>query len=289
MNFHRLTLTALLTATLFATSGCGTYFHSRERAHESSSVVSYLYPNEANPLPSTSIPVLRIPLRVGILFVPPGQKNPRGGYYQPNSNFTEQQKIQLLERVAAQFRGRDFIEAIEIVPSTYLRPGGGFDNLNQLRGLLNVDVVALVAYDQVQFTSENIFSFAYWTIVGAYVVNGNRNDTHTLMEAAVYDIPSRHLLFRAPGVNQQQAGTTAVNLPARLRENSAKSFEAATDDLIKNLTTQLDGFRERAKQAPDTIARIERKPGYTGAGSTGAIFAVVCTALLGVHGLRRRS
>jgi rhombotail lipoprotein len=50
-------------------------------------------------------------------------------------------------RVAAEFKGLDYIQSIEIVPSTYLRTSGGFDNLNQVRSLLGVDVIGLVAYD----------------------------------------------------------------------------------------------------------------------------------------------
>jgi rhombotail lipoprotein len=273
---------------LLASSGCYSWFGPRERAHQSSSVVAYLYPNENEPLPPTSIPVLHIPLRVGILFVPPGQKNPRGGYYQPNSGFSEAQKMTLLERVAKEFRGRDFIESIEIVPSSYLRPGGGFANLEQLRNLLRIDVVVLVAYDQVQFTSENFLSLTYWTIVGAYIFHGNKNDTQTLMEAAVYDIPSRHLLFRAPGVSQMQAGAASVYLAENLRTDSTKSLELATDDLVKNLKVQLEDFRTRAKEAPETVAKIERRPGYTGGGSFGAAFALVFAALLGARACLRR-
>lgn len=70
-----------------------------------------------------------------------------------------------MERVAAEFKGRDYIQSIEIIPTSYLRPAGGFANLNQVRSLLGVDVIALVAYDQAQFTNENILSLAYWTIV----------------------------------------------------------------------------------------------------------------------------
>jgi rhombotail lipoprotein len=273
---------------LLATSACFSLFNARERAHESSSVVAYLYPNQTDPLPPTSIPVLRIPLRVGVLFVPPGQKNARGGYYQPNSGFSEAQKMALLERVAKEFRGRDFIESIEIVPASYLRPGGGFANLDQLRGLLRIDVVALVAYDQVQFTSENFLSLTYWTIVGAYIFHGNKNDTQTLMESAVYDIPSRHLLFRAPGASNVQAGTAGVYLAENLRHDSAKGLEQATDDLIKNLKVQLEDFRERAKKAPDTVAKIERKPGYTGGGNLGAAFAAGLALMLGAGAWQRR-
>jgi rhombotail lipoprotein len=273
---------------LLAGSGCYSWFNAQEKAHRSSSVVAYLYPNETDPLPPTSIPVLHIPLRVGILFVPSMPKNPRGGYDPGSAGFSEAQKTQLLERVAREFRGRDFIESIEIIPSTYLRPGGGFANVDQLRNLLRIDVVVLVAYDQVQFTSENFLSLTYWTIVGAYIFHGNKNDTQTLMEAAVYDIPSRHLLFRAPGVSQTQAGAASVYLAENLRHDSASGLELATDDLIKNLKTQLEDFRVRAKAAPDTVAKIERKPGYTGGGDFGAWFAAALLALLGARAWARR-
>jgi rhombotail lipoprotein len=253
-------------------------FGGRRRTDRSSSVVTFLYPNQANPLPPTGIPVLRLPLRVGIAFVPSGGTNPH--HYQSPSDMSEMAKNALLQRVAAEFKGRDYIESIEVVPTTYLRPSGSFDNLEQVRRMLNFDVIALVAYDQVQFTNENFLSLAYWTIVGAYVVHGNKNDTQTLMEAAVYDISSRHLLFRAPGGSHVTAGSTIVGVDARLREDSGKGFALATDDLIKNLKVQLEDFRTRAKQAPDTLAKFEHKPGYKGGGAMGGGFAGLLALLV---------
>jgi rhombotail lipoprotein len=249
------------------------------RTERSSSVVNYLYPGQNNPLPPTDVRVLRLPLRVGIAFVPSGNTR---NYYQ-DSAITEVQKTALMERVVAEFKGRDYIQSIEIVPSTYLRPAGGFANLNQVRSLLSVDVIALVAYDQVQFTNENILSLAYWTVVGAYIFHGNKNDTDTLMEAAVYDIASRHLLFRAPGVSHVEGTTAAVYVEQRKHADGATGFDRATDDLIKNLKVQLETFRERVKNAPGEVARIEHKPGYTGGGELGGLFA----ATLGMLGLAR--
>ena len=251
---------ALLLGGCFSTRG-------PRQTERSSSVVSYLYPDQANPLPPTSIPVLRLPLRVGIAFVP------------GKSDISEQQKTVLLERVAAEFKGRDYIQSIELVPSTYLRAAGGFANLNQVRALLGVDVIALVAYDQVQFTSNNLLSLSYWTIVGAYIFSGNKNDTQTLMEAAVYDIPSRHLLFRAPGASRVEAGVAAAYVQQRLRADSTAGFNAATTELIANLKLQLESFRERVKNAPGEV-RIEHRPGYTGGGSLGAGFASILGLLL---------
>ena len=270
-------------------AGCNTLIGRGRKTERSSSVVTFLYPNQSNPLPPTSIPVLRVPLRVGIAFVPSDGPNPRGGYYRTPSDLSELQKTALLQRVAAQFKGRDYIESIEVVPTTYLRAGGGFENLEQVRRMLNFDVVALIAFDQVQFTNENLLSLAYWTIVGAYVFEGNKNDSHTLMEAAVYDIPSRHLLFRAPGASKIGGGATMVSVDQRLREDSVKGFEAATDDLIKNLQTQLEDFRARVRQAPGTVAQIQHKPGYKAGGALGAEF-VGALALLAAAGwwARRR-
>jgi rhombotail lipoprotein len=275
----------LLGLTLLICGGCSSMWRGTSRKTErSSSVVNYLYPGENNPLPPTEVPVLRLPLRVGIAFVPSGNTR---NYYQDHS-ITEVQKTALMERVAAEFKGRDYIQSIEIIPTSYLRPAGGFANLNQVRSLLGVDVIALVAYDQVQFTNENILSLAYWTIVGAYIFHGNKNDTDTLMEAAVYDIASRHLLFRAPGVSHVEAGTAAAYITQRQREDGAKGFEAATDDMIKNLKTQLEAFRERVKTAPaGSVARIEHKPGYTGGGSFGGLFAAAFLLLCGVRRWRR--
>ena len=260
---------ALFVALLVSSLLLGGCFSTRgpRQTERSSSVVSYLYPDQANPLPPTSIPVLRLPLRVGIAFVP------------GKSDISEQQKTVLLERVAAEFKGRDYIQSIELVPSTYLRAGGGFANLNQVRALLGVDVIALVAYDQVQFTSNNLLSLSYWTIVGAYIFSGNKNDTQTLMEAAVYDIPSRHLLFRAPGASRVEAGVAAAYVQQRLRADSTAGFNAATTELIANLKLQLESFRERVKNAPGEV-RIEHRPGYTGGGSLGAGFASILGLLL---------
>ncbi|HWL17176.1 MAG TPA: rhombotarget lipoprotein [Opitutus sp.] len=256
-------------ATFAALFGSGCTVFNRERTDRSSSVVSFLYPNEANPLPPTTIPVLRLPLRVGVAFVPSS-----GG-----RGMSEAQKLALLERVAGEFRAYPFVQSIEVIPSTYLRAQGGFTNLDQVRTMLGIDVIALVAYDQVQFTDENFLSLSYWTIVGAYIFQGNKNDTQTMMEAAVYDIPSRHLLFRAPGISRVQANSQAMYLDKSLRDDSGHGFEVATGELIANLKTQLDAFRERVKNAPGEV-QIEHKPGYTGGGAMDGVL-VGLLALLG--------
>lgn len=275
------TLTALAGALLLL-SACAMFdMNGPRKTEKSSSVVEFLYPSQTEPLITPGVPVLKLPLRVGLGFVPAGAGRGWSG------DFSEAQKSDLLKRVADEFRSNNFIQSIDIIPTSYLRPGGGFENLDQVRGLLGLDVIVLVAYDQLQFTDQNKLSLAYWTIVGAYIFKGNKNDTHTLLEAVVYDIPSRKLLFRAPGANQLKATSTGVEVRDRLRQDSATGFDKAADDLITNLKTELASFRERIKNAPEEV-KIEHRPGYTGGGATGGVLAGGLALLGLLRGLCRR-
>lgn len=286
LNPHLLRLVAVLV--VLSLAGCVGWQQSRRV--QGTSVMQYLYPDDTTQIVAENIPELHLPLRVGVAFVPPGS-NAKGGYaFHPGSTNTptEQERAALVETVAARFRSLPYIAKVEHIPSAYLRSGGGFANLDQIRSMFGVDVVALVAYDQVQFTDQNILSLAYWTVIGAYVVNGEHNDTQTLLDAVVYDIPSRSLLFRAPGTSQVKAGATAVGLETKLRADSAKGFQLATDDMVKNLEAQLASFRTRIKERPEQV-RIVHRPGYTGAGSFGSALALLAAAGVFLLGRRPRA
>ena len=126
--------------------------------------------------------------------------------------------------------------------------------------MYRVDAIALLAYDQVQFTDEGAASFLYWTIVGAYVVPGENNSTQTMMDAVIYDIKSRKMLFRAPGLSHIKGTATPVNLSAQLRNDSEQGFHEAAKDLVKNLDIQLEAFKDKVKKAPEEY-KIEHRPG----------------------------
>jgi len=179
------------------------------------------------------------------------------------------------------------VKDIEVIPTSYLRPEGGFGNLDQVKAMFDVDVIALVAYDQVQFTNQGVLSLAYWTIVGMYVVQGEKNDTQTLMEAAVYDIASRKLLFRAPGSSQVKASATIVNLSEQLQADSGRGFEEANAQMIGNLKTELDNFKVRIKESPDQF-KIENRPGYAGAGALDGGFALALAGIALLAAGRRK-
>lgn len=245
-------------------AGCALFSTADHR--QASSVMSYLYPEKAEShIDTPTIPVLSLPLRVGVAFVP-DQANRQGYNFVTweNEGFTEEQKMKLMQHVSDSFKKYSFVQSIELIPSTYLTPQGGFDNLDQLRQMFNIDVVALLAYDQAQFGGEHWYSFTYWTVVGAYVVPGQKNDTKTMMDAVVYDIASRKLLFRAPGMSEIHASATPINLRQEFRDDSQKGFERAATNLVANLQGQLALFKDRVKSSPQEY-KIETKPGYTGA------------------------
>lgn len=275
---------ALLLAALVAVAGCAGGMRTRHYT----SVVEYLYPDAKDTIAPQGVTTLSVPVKVGIAFVP-GSGTQRSGsmIVRPGTSFalTESERMKLLEEVASHFRQYEFVDKIEIIPSAYLTPQGGFTNLDQIRAMYGVDVIALVSYDQVQFTDEGLLSFTYWTIVGAYVVPGDINDTHTMLDTAVYHIPSRRMLLRAPGTSLIKGRSTLVNLSEQLRADSAQGFDEASTQMITNLDQQLDLFRERLKAKPAEYA-VQYRAGYSGGGG-GAPGPVLLAALVVAVAARR--
>lgn len=237
-----------------------------------SSVMEYLYPNSGDTNVTPAIPHLNLPLRIGVAFVPASKQRSYSHNFWTGQSYSgslsEAKKSELLEAVAANFRDLDFVNSIEVIPTAYLTPGGSFSNLSQIKTMYGIDVIALVSYDQIQFTDEGILSLSYWTIVGAYVVSGEKNDTSTLMDTVVYDISSKKMLFRAPGTSQVTGKSTPVNLSEQLRADSIQGFEQAADNMVVNLKSQLETFREKIKENPEQV-NISHRAAYTGGGATG--------------------
>ena len=99
-----------------------------------------------------------------------------------------------------------------------------------------------------------------------------------MMDAAVYDIASRKLLFRAPGIGNVKGSATPINLNEQLREDSKKGFELAAVNLVTNLQVQLADFKERVTNSPADY-KIEYKPGYTGGGAFGELETIIAGGL----------
>lgn len=268
---------------LLLVGGCST-LSQRER-HHSTSVVDFLYPDKDQVAETAAVPVLRLPLRVGIAFVPSSGY----GSYRSRDVLTEKRKMDLMQQVADHFKKYPYVKTIELIPSAYLRPKGSFANLDQLRRLYGLDVIALISYDQVQFTDQGLLSLTYWTIVGAYIIPGEKNDTHTMLDTVVYDIASRKMLFRAPGTNHIKGRATLVNLTEQLRMDSENGLKAAAQDMIANLDQQLAVFKDRVKERPDEY-KLVRTSGYSGGGSIDPFtLALLLVAVGGFLWKRRRA
>ncbi|MGE0029903.1 MAG: rhombotarget lipoprotein [Steroidobacteraceae bacterium] len=269
---------AMLSITLLLTA-CASLFGSTGRQGVSSSLVDYLYPQGEVPPPQSGvIPHLQIPLAVGLAFVPAQS----GG----EQALSEAERMKLLNDVKKTFEGRDFIREIAVIPDAYLRSGRGFDALEQTARLYGLDVIALVSYDQVAHSAETTSSFLYWTIVGAYVVKGNKNDVQTFVDTAVFDVATRKLLFRAPGVNEVKSSSTLVDVERDVRAAQQKGFELAMADMTVNLDKELSTFKERIKS--DGSVRITRVGG-AGEGGGGAADTNILLLLTGLLLLSARS
>ena len=256
-------------------AGCG----GGQYSHYTSSTVDYLYPAQ-QVVDVPTVPLLSLPLRVGVAFVPESS----GTRSYRKSGLSEIDKMNLMDRITAEFKKSSFVKDIQNIPSIYLTGGGGFTNLDQIRTMYGVDVIALLSYDQVQHTDEGLLSLSYWTIIGIYIVKGEKNDTSTMVDAAVYDIDSRKMLFRAPGISHVKASATPVNLSEQLRLNSLEGFHLASDDLIINLQNELERFKTKVKEKPEEYS-VEHSPEYTGGGGMGNIGGASALILLCLGGL----
>lgn len=263
----------LLLLSIAGLAACTSFWQSgwsgQPRSGVSSSLVDYLYPEGQEPPAETpEIPNLQLPLRVGIAFVPPR--------FGSHTGISAALKSELLNNVKAEFLDREYIEHIEIIPDNYLGSSRGFAGLQQVARLYGVDVMALVSYDQVSMSEDNKASILYWTIVGAYFIEGTQNEVQTFVDTAVFDVGSRKLLFRAPGINRQQSQSTAIESVEAVRTGRESGFTAAMDDMTVNLVTALDEFETRLEEDPE-LAQVTWDESAGGGGSTGYLLLLLLT------------
>jgi rhombotail lipoprotein len=217
------------------------------------SLIRFLGPDENTiKLQEAAEPTITVPLRVGFAFAPS---------LDYGQGFPEKERMNLMQEIASQFKEYKFVESMELIPSLYLEEGGGFSNLDKLRQLFGIDVIMLLSYDQSQFHDTGSLSITYWTIIGYYIVKGEKNDTHTLMDAALFHIPSRKMLFRASGTSHIKNSATPINLSEQARKDSLASFHQASMELTQNLQTKLYDFRKAIRSQTGKF-KLKLKPGY---------------------------
>lgn len=256
-------------------AGCAALFpHSTQRHQRSSSLVEYLYAGQAPPAQNAR-PVLQLPLTVGVAFLPSARGVlPLG----------EADKVQVLERVRERFQSRAFVREIVVIPDYYLAGQRGFDGLSALQRLYDIDLVALVSYDQVMRQESNELSLAYLTIVGAYVLPGTSQGVTTMVDLAVVDPASRSLVLRAAGMDTRQGVSTQVAANRVQRSRGASSLQDAAGQMIERFDAELLRFEQSVREGTSRVQVVR-----TGGGGSAGILtlAMLGLALAGVAARRR--
>ena len=283
MQLFRTIILLISCASSMLLSGCTTFMQQLTeqgmRRGVSSSLVEYLYPNgETPPEFVETVPKLNLPLRVGVAFVP--------SYADDSIALTATHKSELLNKVKTSFENKPYVHEIVPIPETYMRSARGFDSVDQIARLYALDIIALISYDQVVYTDDMRSSILYWTIVGAYFINGSKNDVNTFVDVAVFDVDSHKLLLRAPGTDEVIAKSALINSAEKLRIARQESFTNAIDNLTLNLENELVSFNERIKQ--DKSVEIAYRPGFAGGGGSMNWLTVVflLAALVKIYLLR---
>lgn len=256
-----------------ALSGCaemGCLPNCQSHTRNASSLVEFLYPHGEAP-PQDAMPVLHIPLRVGLSFLPPSGAP---------STLDEAQQAVLLERIRQRFLSRGFVSDIVLIPDYYLEGHRGYEGLQGVQRLYGVDLIALVSYDQIIHRDDNDWSVGYLTIVGAYVLKGSRHDVSTLVDLAVVDPATRSLVLRAGGTDTRHGNTTLIDQSRLTREAAAEGFSTATDQMIEHFDTALTRFESDVRAGRAHVQVISRDGSGAAVGGGGALGWPVVLILL---------
>lgn len=262
----------LLGLVALAAAGC-TFTDHTSQMRSSSSLVSFLYPNGSSPPVQNAVPELPVPLRIGLAFLP--SQTSIGG-----AQLDAAQKQELLERIRQKFSDRKFVSEIVIIPDYYLTTSRGFAGLEGVQRLYNVDLMALVSYDQVTYTDDNKWSLGYLTIVGAYMVKGSTNDTTTLVDLAVVDPRTRSLVLRAGGTDTHHQNSTLIDVHRDARLASAESFDAATNQMILHFDGALTAFSTEVHEGRANVHVTARNGSSWGGGSLEGVDIVALVGLV---------
>jgi|SRR5450631_1921782 rhombotail lipoprotein len=286
----KLRTTICAAAAMGALAGCTSFNellcspHCRAETRNSSSLVSFLYPHGELPPAQDAVPELHLPLRVGLAFLPA----------QSSSNYADlddAHKEQILERIRKRFTDRKFVGEIAVIPDYYLKSSRGFAGLQAVQRLYNIDLMALVSYDQVTHRDDTNWSLSYLTIVGAFIIKGTDHDVTTLMDLAVVDPATQSLVLRAGGTDGSHGHSTLVQEQQEARLEGAASFDAASNQMIGNFDAALNSFEASVHAGHANVRVVARSGAPTGGGGggggLGAVDAIMLAALAMARGLRK--
>ena len=229
-----------------------------------SSLMDYLSSGEPKADPAGEAAV-QLPLAVGIAFLPGGSTYGTGSAFPKSSRgasyITPEQEQNLANELQASFASKPWVRSLQVIPSLYLSERGGFRDVEKVAALNNVEVMVLVSLNQVQFTDPKWYSWTYWTGLGAYTFKGDKNDTSTYVDAAVFHVPSRSMLFRAAGTSTVKGSATWAQRDEKLRVKSIESLHLAMAALCQHLDEAAASFREDALQGKRKDVRLLDRDG----------------------------
>jgi rhombotail lipoprotein len=225
---------------------------------QQSGLMNYLSPSDSQSkdtqILSTSVG-LRYPFSLGIAMVPASLNN--GPMTRAISPETEDS---VLKAAKASLKDVPWLSEIKLVPSNYLKSGGGFTNLAQVARMCGVDAVALVSLDQIQYRDPKWYSFTYYSVLGAYVMKGDKDDTRTVIDAAVFNVGARSILFRASGQSVLKGSSTWFNRDEAMRLNADQGIRLAMADLSLNLTKEAAAFKPAGFTGKVTVGQAPQPP-----------------------------
>ncbi|GAA4881086.1 rhombotarget lipoprotein [Ferrimonas pelagia] len=256
-------------------SAC-TLFADRSDQQEavSSSLMQYLYPQTSERRSQHPVtPTIPQPANVGIAFV---------SSQDHADAISPEQATQLLEQIRHRFAQQPYVGRLELIPSSALNGNPGFDGLRHVARRYDVDLMALIASDQIRQRGENPHAVSYWSIVGLYSFPGNEASVRTFVTTTVIDVASEQLLFHASGLHQirDSDDTDIDNIPAAGAQIGSAQ---AADDMLSTLDNELERFSARMGQ--QRTGQIEPGAGF----GSGVLTPIPFAALLLFGFARRRS
>jgi rhombotail lipoprotein len=129
-----------------------------------------------------------------------------------------------LDIVRKTFEGRDWVQQIVDIPSTYLTPHGGFDNLDQIARMYGVDDRA--GFGRSDSVRANQNQLAYLSIVGPYLLPLEKNENAYAGSTSRFPRADAHVPPACTGLKHRQGHTTTVDEPKTLRSGAANGLRS---------------------------------------------------------------
>ncbi len=247
----------VLLISLLLCTGCA-YGINAHSVQKQSNLATFLFGGSDPQHPAPKTP-LKLPAKVGVAFVPGDPAS---------ANIPEVTKKEVIESVRSQLaRHTKYVAVAYNIPSTYLSPKGGVNNLEQVARQFDVDVIVILGVNQFQKHERNpLAAFMDITIIGQFLIPGNTVDTSTVLEAAVYHVPSRALIFRTDGTDEKSSRSTYFSSSQSAQNDAVSSIEDASKKLVVSIADALVGFERFDTSKATEIKPIATNPDKAGGG-----------------------